>query len=300
VLHWRVLIGLLLVALLVGLSWLDFRQALGLPPGAWIYPLIPIIAWLAAGEIRTLARSAEEWPLSWVVYSGTLSVVLMSGVPIYWPAAQQLPLGTIGWPLIGLTLGAFLAFIGEILRFERPGGVIGRLATSIFAMTYVGLLLSFLALLRLVGEGATGLAAVFSAVMVVKMSDIGAYFTGHIAGRHKLAPVLSPGKTWEGAAGGVVFACGTAYLFFHVLFPALGLPSTVERLVAFGWLWYGVLLTIAGILGDLTESLLKRDAHRKDSSRWLPGFGGVLDIVDSMLTTAPVAYLCWVLGLVGA
>lgn len=298
-LYWRLIIGALLVILLAALCWLDFYQALGAPAGGWVVPLVPVIAWLAAGEARTLARSAEQWPLAWIVYSGTMAVVLLAVVPVYYPAAQHAVLGTLGWPLMGLTAGVLIALVGEVLRFERPGGVIGRLATSVFAMVYVGLLLSFLIELRLVGEGPVGLMALVSMMLVVKMSDIGAYFVGRFAGRHKLAPILSPGKTWEGAAGGILFACGSAYAFFEHILPAMGLEPTVPSTPPFGWLLYGIVLTAAGIIGDLAESLLKRDAHRKDSSRWLPGFGGVLDLIDSMLTTAPVAYVCWITGLVG-
>jgi phosphatidate cytidylyltransferase len=131
---------------------------------------------------------------------------------------------------------------------------------------------------------------------VVKMSDVGAYTVGRLAGRHKLAPVLSPGKTIEGALGGLLFACLGSWIALRWVLPAM--TGAVAVYSNWGWLVYGLLVGLAGILGDLAESLIKRDVGRKDSSDWLPGFGGVLDMLDSVLLAAPVAYLCWAFGVV--
>jgi phosphatidate cytidylyltransferase len=148
--------------------------------------------------------------------------------------------------------------------------------------------------------------ALVSLIAIVKMSDTGQYAVGRLIGRHKLAPVVSPGKTWEGAIGGLVFAIATAWLIFAWSAPRMtnspgGLPPLGES-VAGGVriTLFAVLLAAAGLLGDLAESMLKRDAEVKDSSTWLPGFGGVLDLMDSLLGAAPVAYLLWALGLVRA
>jgi phosphatidate cytidylyltransferase len=108
-----------------------------------------------------------------------------------------------------------------------------------------------------------------------------------------MAPLISPGKTIEGAVGALATACLAAWIMIcHVL--PLSKPGPW-----WGWIAFGLLVGAAGILGDLAESLLKRDAGRKDSSTWLPGFGGVLDIIDSLLLSAPVAWFCWASGLVG-
>jgi phosphatidate cytidylyltransferase len=120
------------------------------------------------------------------------------------------------------------------------------------------------------------------AIFVPKCGDIGAYFTGRALGRHRMAPTLSPKKTWEGVAGGV-----TASVLAAVGIDRLG------PVVRGGWpsaAGLGAALGIVGIFGDLAESLIKRDAQQKDASQRVPGFGGILDVVDSVVFAAPVAY----------
>jgi phosphatidate cytidylyltransferase len=185
-----------------------------------------------------------------------------------------------------------------------PAQTIASLSSAALSVLYIGGLLGFLVQLRLLpvaGDVAHGgLLAMLSMVIVVKATDIGAYTVGRLWGRRKLAPLLSPGKTWEGAAGGLAFALAGALLALGPLAHALGVASNR------GWVaWvacaaiYALLVSSAGIVGDLAESLLKRDAGVKDSSTWLPGFGGVLDLLDSLLVAAPVAYFCWISGLLG-
>jgi phosphatidate cytidylyltransferase len=128
------------------------------------------------------------------------------------------------------------------------------------------------------------------------MGDTGAYTVGRIFGRHKMAPRLSPGKTIEGAVGAIIFACLGAWLSFRYLIPAMS-PTEIPAAIPGGWAIYGVLVGVVGLFGDLAESFIKRDVGRKDSSTWMPGFGGVLDILDSLLLAAPVAWLCWILGI---
>jgi phosphatidate cytidylyltransferase len=130
------------------------------------------------------------------------------------------------------------------------------------------------------------------------MGDIGAYTVGRLIGRRKMAPRISPGKTIEGGVGAIVFSCGIAWLAGAWITGAR-VPWSLPAASQTGWLVYGLLVGGAGMVGDLAESLLKRDVGRKDSSSWLPGFGGVLDMVDSVLLAAPVAWACWLLGLVG-
>jgi phosphatidate cytidylyltransferase len=118
-------------------------------------------------------------------------------------------------------------------------------------------------------------------IFVVKSSDIGAYAFGRLFGKHKFSPVISPKKTWEGMAGAVVAAAVVAVAF------------AVSCDIMAWWLGvlFGVGFAFIGQMGDLAESMLKRDAEKKDASNNVPGFGGILDVVDSVLVTAPFGYL---------
>ena len=162
-----------------------------------------------------------------------------------------------------------------------------NLTGAVFAIVYIGLLGSFMVMLRL----AYGIVAVVSMIIVTKLCDIGAYTVGRLIGRHKMAPSLSPGKTIEGGCGGVAFSILGAWFSVAVLFPmATGRPSETTWL---GVIIYGVAVGISGAIGDLAESLIKRDVMRKDSGVNVPGFGGFLDIFDSLLVAAPVAFALW-------
>ena len=240
-----------------------------------------------------LLAEAGYRPLAASVYGGTLLVVASNAIPIFWQAESDgRSIERLGWPLVAFTVAVLFALMGEMARYRRPGGVIANVGLAVFAIAYVGLLLSFALQLRAVSaEG--GMIAVAALVIVVKAGDTGAYIVGHLIGRHKMAPHLSPGKTIEGGVGGMLAACGGAWFALHVL-PGrmhVSLPQP-----EWGWLVFGVAVGAAGMVGDLAESMFKRDMGAKDSSHWLPGFGGFLDLLDSILFAAPVAYLCWVLG----
>ncbi len=189
--------------------------------------------------------------------------------------------------LLAIAAGVLIAFVGEMLRFKLPGGHLINLTGAVFAIVYVGLLGSFLVMLRI----AYGVPALVSMIIVAKLCDVGAYTVGRLIGRHKMAPSLSPGKTIEGAVGGIAFAIFGAWLSVAVLFPlATGEPSQTTWV---GVVIYGLAVGLAGMLGDLAESLIKRDVMRKDSGTNVPGFGGFLDVYDSLLLAAPVAFGLW-------
>jgi phosphatidate cytidylyltransferase len=191
------------------------------------------------------------------------------------------------WECVALAFAftVLAAFLGEMAAFQEPGDAVNRMALAVWTVGYLGLLPCFLAQLRWLDDAGTPLGrstvALLLAIFVPKMCDTGAYFTGRLLGRHKMSPRLSPGKTWEGAVGGVAFAVVTA-LLLSSLGPALS-----------GWaaaIGFGLTVGVAGMLGDLAESLVKRDCEQKDASQIMPGFGGVLDVVDSIVFAAPVAY----------
>jgi len=307
-LRWRILLGAILIGGLVALSVWDWLAAGPggpyAPPGGWLFPLAIVATVLASGEIVRLVRKSAPGMSSWVVYLGNLLIVGVNIIPL---AVDHCPMtaaaGALGWPLVAFILSVGLAFLDEMRRYERPGPVIGQLAGKILGLAYVGGLMTFVVQLRLYhfAAGPQGLVALLSLIIVVKMGDTGAYTVGRLIGRHKMAPVLSPGKTWEGFAGAMLFAAFGSWLFLKLVVPHFWphLDPASHRdgfLAQWNWLPYGLIVGLTGLLGDLAESLLKRDAGVKDSSDWMPGFGGVLDVLDSILFAAPIAWLFWVMG----
>lgn len=282
---WRLVLGTVLIAAVAALCWLDARAAL---PGTWLFPLALVITLLASGELLRICRVRGVLPAAWAVYLGNLAIVSANWLR---PAATR---GVFDGPAIALGLAAIGVFVAEMRRYRAPGQSLERLAGGMLALIYVGWLMSFLIQHRFVASGQLGLPALAALIIVVKMCDTGAYTVGRLIGRHKMTPTLSPGKTFEGLAGGLAFACVGAWFAFEQLLPRL----TPERKApaAYGWIAYGLVVGLAGVAGDLAESLLKRDAGVKDSSAWMPGFGGVLDIVDSLLIAAPLSYLFWACG----
>ncbi len=298
-LRWRLLLGTLLIGALVGLCWLDHRAGLqsAAARGAWLLPVAILVTVLASGEVLRLVGTAGMRPLAWAVHVGNLLILATNWLPMICIRGGDSSSATAGglWPLFALVFGLLLLFVGEMRRYEKPGGVTANLASGAFALVYVGGLLSFVVQLRI----EWGVAALASLVIVTKMGDTGAYTIGRLFGRHKMAPVLSPGKTVEGALGAVAFACAGACFAGLWLVPTM-CGETWNVGPWWGWVLFGAVVGLAGLLGDLAESLLKRDVGCKDSSEWMPGFGGVLDILDSILLSAPIAWLFWKLELLGS
>lgn len=279
--------GVLLIAALAGLCVLDHRSVL---PGAWLMPIALLLSLLASGEMVRLCASAGLKPLAATVYCGNFLLVLSAWLQL--PSAAD-------WTTLVLAVLVLAAFCGEMFRYKTANGAIANLGSTVLSLAYVGVMLAVMVKLRLT----YGIGALVSLVIVVKMGDTGAYTLGRLFGRHKMAPLLSPGKTLEGAVGAVVFSLLGAWLSFSFLVPILaktpaGMAATAVQTPWWGWVLFGVAVGVAGMLADLAESLLKRAANCKDSSAWLPGFGGVLDIMDSLLLAAPIAYVFYALGLV--
>lgn len=301
-LRWRLIIGTLLVALLLGLCWLDVRAA---RPGLYyLTPLAIVLCLLATHELLALFHAAGMDPRPWPVYVAVLAAVVSACIPLIWTEGYESPLTRLGYLAIGLLVGLLLVVIAELASYNPSGKTIHALAGAALAVIYLGGCMGFLVQLRQLPIGGVlargGMLALFSTIAVTKFTDIGAYFAGHLWGRHKMAPVLSPGKTWEGAVGGLVVAVGVSLLMMGPGADFLVVPRVKDpRNWLGGAVGFGILMSCTAMVGDLAESLLKRDAALKDSSTWLPGFGGVLDMLDSLLLTAPVAYLCWVTGAVG-
>jgi phosphatidate cytidylyltransferase len=205
-----------------------------------------------------------------------------------WLPRESLPWLNLAAPAVVFVIVCMLAFVLSAWTFQAPGSSVLSIAAHILIVTYVGLLGSFVAQIRWMWESPElGTMAFFLVIFTAKFCDIGAYFTGRLIGRHKLAPVLSPGKTLEGSAGGLLFAVGLALLGVTV-----GKSITGQQLLDLrATIIFGVIVGLTAQIGDLMESLIKRDCQQKDASSSIPGFGGVLDIIDSILFCGPVAFL---------
>ena len=195
-----------------------------------------------------------------------------------------LPPGTAWLPVVvAFVLTLLAAFLLEMARYQgEPGRAVPRLGMTALAVGYLGVLPCFFAQIRFLPTGHAGLLLGLT-IFVPKGNDVGAFFTGTFLGRHRMTPLLSPKKTWEGFAGGML---GGTAVAVGLSFAAPIFPGGVLEAAAFG-----LVVGLAGVFGDLAESLIKRDCLTKDASHSIPGFGGLLDVVDSVLFAAPVAYL---------
>ncbi len=269
----RLITGAVLVALAIGVLVID----------QWLAPWYPFLLLLVLGlalagcyEVLQLLTPPRR-PNARLCYIGVTALVLVNWLP---QLARHLELSMNPWPWIGsVFIGIVLAaFVVEMVLFQQPGDSVIRIALTVWLAAYLGLLPSFFAQLRWLDHGTLALAL---AIFVPKCGDAGAYFVGRFLGRHPMTPLLSPKKTWEGLAGGLV-ASVVAALVISQLGPVLSN------------LWwaalFGLVVGVAAVLGDLAESLIKRNSGKKDASSVLPGMGGVLDLVDSILFAAPVVY----------
>jgi phosphatidate cytidylyltransferase len=290
-LRWRLLLGTIFIAALVGLFWGDAQLAAsGHSPGLLLIPLAIVVALGATQEFLGMVRRREPLvnePLSYLFNAAIVAAPWYAAANHYDPGDAQLAAYAAG-------VTAFILL--EICRYDKDASkrVIERLAVAVLGLTYVGLLMSFVVRLRLQPEGIFPLVLT---LVVVKMADTGAYTVGRLIGRHKLAPKLSPGKTIEGFFGGLVFSVLGAILVAYLFGADIATPIVGPEHRPFRFVGFALVVGAVGVAGDLIESLLKRDFGRKDSSDWMPGFGGVLDLVDSPLLAAPFAWFFWEFGL---
>ncbi len=283
----RLWMGALLILLTVGVLVLDGLLAPWYP---FLFLLLLGLALLACRELLTLLP-ADRRPWPWLCYPAVAALIVANWLPHLCPWAASLAPHALVWVLgtyVAVVLAAFLAGLATFRPPAETGpaeDAVVRVALALFLAAYLGLLPSFVAQLRWPPDGvdARAVLALALAIFVPKICDSGAYTVGRLIGRHKMTPVISPGKTWEGLAGGLVVAVAAA-----VGLNRLG-PVLPSDLVAAG---FGLTVGGAAVVGDLAESLMKRQYRHKDASHVMPGFGGVLDVVDSIVFAAPVAY-CW-------
>lgn len=280
----RLITGPLLIALIVALVWLDELLTRGAWRGAFILAFGLVVAPLIARETTRMLASVgiavREWLGMAAAVAGFAAVSLAART-----ATAELA--------TALVASLFVAVLGAgLFTFSRGHNVKGVLAATaglLLATVYGGVLLAFWPLIR-IDHSAWVLVG---AVLTTKSCDIGAYFTGMTIGRHRMIEWLSPKKTWEGLAGGVATATVVGSL---LAVASSSLPSANDHIPIWAGALGGVLAGVVGQLGDLAESLFKRDAGMKDSGRLLPGMGGALDVLDSLLLTGPVFH--WLLRLV--
>jgi phosphatidate cytidylyltransferase len=196
--------------------------------------------------------------------------------------------GKVEWIVAVMTTLVVLTLAFGLTKPDELKTALVSLSATVFGVAYVALLAGFLIGVRMIPDTphttklAPKLLTMFFAM--VMLTDTGAYYTGRTFGKHKLAPRISPGKTIEGFIGGLVAAIAAGPLCKYTFFPELNLPHS---------LLLGALIGLLGPVGDLAESMLKRGSEVKDSGTLLPGHGGMLDRVDSILFCAPLLYFYW-------
>ncbi|MEZ6100561.1 MAG: phosphatidate cytidylyltransferase [Pirellulaceae bacterium] len=291
-LRWRLVGATTILVPVLLLVWLD-DQHHGGTPGVWLIPMaIGFIAW-GCYELTELLRTREPTiPVAMVMLAAGVAAV-GTIVPII--ARHHATVQSIGpWGFLALSIFlSLMAVVGhEMWKYREPGVSVNRIALSLFVVFYVSVPIAALLWLRLVLPNRWGLIAIVSIILITKIADAGAFFVGRRWGQRRLAPLLSPKKTIAGAVGALATAAIAAFVFLYLAAPWITDDSSFR---VGGWtsIVYGIALGVAGMFGDLAESLIKRDVQQKDSSNLIPGLGGALDVLDSLLAAAPVGYLCW-------
>jgi phosphatidate cytidylyltransferase len=252
----RIVIALVLLPLVIGVAYLG---------GWWLFGLALIGGVIALHELYTLARALRP-----LLLAGYLGFVL---------ALLGAELGGAVWMTGGMMLTLLFSFLSFGLSHERPSAT-GSFGITVLGVAWVGGGLGFLLLLRDIPSH--GFWAVIAVMFTVFAADTAAYFVGRAVGRHRLAPVISPGKTWEGLVAGIVAGVLAAFLILYKDRETfLSIPETLAL---------GAAVVIASVCGDLFESAVKRDLSVKDSGRLLGGHGGMLDRLDALLWAGPAAF----------
>lgn len=252
----RIVVAAVGLPLVLGMLWLG---------GWWLFTLLAVAACVGVHEFVTTARPMR--PLAPAVYGGVLLALVGART------------GGIVWLLGGFLATFALGFVLHALSSTRAPTT-AAVGSTILGSAWIGLGLGFLLLLREMHDH--GRLIAFAVVLAAWAAATFAYFGGRLVGRHKLAPRLSPGKSWEGLLIGAV-AC--VFVAFIALYKTRHTYLSVWQAVLLG-----VVLVVAEVMGDLFESALKRDLEVKDTGRLLGGHGGMLDRIDGLLFAAPAAY----------
>jgi phosphatidate cytidylyltransferase len=261
--------------------------------GAALAAILAILSALAAWEFFRIARATGLTPMDDVG-------IALAGVAPLFVHARYLNLFELSLPGMALIVLAIFALV--IFARGVDGKPLGAVSSTVFGVVYTGGMFCFAYAIRyhayVIGDVslrigprqfavAAGGLLLLLPLLLTWASDIGAYFVGRAFGKRKLLPSVSPGKTVAGAVGGVAATVLVAWLYARQVLA----PTTQLGFTPWGVVVFGVLVSVAAQIGDLAESLLKREAGVKDSSHLIPGHGGVLDRFDSLLFALPVAYV---------
>lgn len=293
----RLIFGSLMLAGLFILLWLDdYIQSItrdwmqrhfhveGGVGGVGILILLALICPIATQELAVLFTAERVRPYRIICAIGSFLLVFHAFLTQF-PPFQKIAASTFAFIIVFIMLFAALR---RAWRMQTSDAIV-RMAGTVLSTLYLGGLAWFLMAIRVKHSinhpefhGTTW--TILSILLMVKSTDIGAYFGGRKLGKHKLIPWLSPGKTWEG------LGCGLATAGIVGLICS-GNGRWLPHVPWWKGLIFGIIIGGVGQLGDLLESLMKRDAEVKDSGSLIPGFGGILDVIDSPLFAAPFAYL---------
>lgn len=260
-----------------------------LSSNVWLFMgLMSLLGFLGVWEYFRMARQGgvpaqPRWGLFVsIVYLGVLAWLLGSGGH---SALDVLH----GVDAAFITLTVMLGFVWQLRRPVDGHQTFTEVAVTTLGFIYVVVMFSFVSRLlflpQLGDESVPGAWLIIWLVLVTKFTDMGAYMVGSLIGKHKMIPHISPGKTWQGFAGGIGFALIAGCGLFALM------PERLAILGGWGWvIGLCILLSLLAVVGDLAESVLKRSMGVKDSGNTLPGIGGALDLIDSLCYTAPVLY----------
>jgi phosphatidate cytidylyltransferase len=278
-LRYRLLFGMLMTILFISVvifdGWIDGSLTISTTDDKNVQGTVfcILVALLAIPAQLELSKLAETKNLRIFAPVSIIASILLA-TSRYWVQFVEIRMDL--FLLFLLTFILLILFIYQYLAFG-VSGMLANCGVNCFSILYMGLLSGFCVAIRI----EFGLWPLLMFVFVVKSADIGAYSFGTLFGKHKFSPKISPGKTWEGMAGAVAAA----------VIVAIGFARSCDIMFLWAAIAFGLCFAFIGQLGDLAESMMKRDAEKKDSANKVPGFGGVLDIIDSPLVAAPFAYL---------
>lgn len=283
-LGWRIAISAVLIPALVAIFYVDAHLG---ATGLGLLLLCEVLAIRGVWEMADLFRDRSKRMQLPSMFACSAALVLAGWIPhLRGSEAIDLTPLTICFAFAVMYLCAL-----EAIQFREPGTSLETLGSEILIISYTGLLLAITAQLRWVAGSDAGYLVLGSLLVCTKGGDIGAYTIGRLFGKSKMAPLLSPGKTWAGAVGAIVGAGLMGWLWLTFA-PKWFNPQWTPGAWYFS-IFYGCAIGATGLLGDLVESLLKRDAGKKDSAALFPGFGGLLDLLDSVIYAGPLALLLW-------